>query len=316
MKAIPYIHFTDDQKRRAAEVDLEQFLLRQGEKLLLSGFEKRLASDRSVTVCGNEWYDHAVKKGGGPISFLQKFYGLSYPEAVTRLLDGEQGKAFEPVNRSRRREKKEFTLPLASPDMRRMYAYLLKQRGIRREVVDSFVHAKLIYESAEPSADGSREYHNAVFIGYDEHGAARHAHKRGLYSFGEGFKRNVAGCDSRYSFHCCGSSDHLYAFEAPIDMLSFITLHPEDWQKHSYVALCGVSDNALLWMLDQAPVLRRVTLCLDNDKAGIEASHRISETLREKGYSQIEILLPSQKDWNAELTDGPVSARQEMTMNM
>ena len=99
-------------------------------------------------------------------------------------------------------------------------------------------------------------------------------------------------------------------------MLSFITLHPEDWQKHSYVALCGVSDNALLWMLDQAPVLRRVTLCLDNDKAGIEASHRISETLREKGYSQIEILLPSQKDWNAELTDGPVSARQEMTMNM
>ena len=37
---IPYIQFTDDQKRRASEVDLEQFLLRQGEKLLTSGFEK------------------------------------------------------------------------------------------------------------------------------------------------------------------------------------------------------------------------------------------------------------------------------------
>lgn len=197
-----------------------------------------------------------------------------------------------------------------------MYTYLLKQRGISREVVDAFVHAKLIYESAEPSVDGSREYHNAVFVGYDEHGAARHAHKRGLYSFGEGFKRNVAGCDSRYSFHCCGSSDHLYAFEAPIDMLSFITLHPENWQKHSYVALCGVSDNALLWMLDQAPALRRVTLCLDNDKAGIEASRRILTVLREKGYSQTEILLPSQKDWNKELTDGPVPVRNEITMTM
>ena len=149
-----------------------------------------------------------------------------------------------------------------------------------------------------------------------EDGAARHAHKRGLYSFGEGFKRNVAGCDSRYSFHCCGTSGQLYAFEAPIDLLSFITLHPDGWQKHSYVALCGVSENALLWMLEQNPFLRQITLCLDNDKAGIEASQRITESLREKGYSQADILLPSQKDWNMELTGGPVPAKQEMTMTM
>ena len=86
-----YIHFTDEQKRRAGEVDLEQFLLRQGEKLLPSGFEKRLASDHSVTIHGNYWYDHAEEKGGGPISFMRKFYGLTYPEAVLKLLGGEQG---------------------------------------------------------------------------------------------------------------------------------------------------------------------------------------------------------------------------------
>ena len=83
MRHIPYIHFTDDQKRRAGEVDLEQFLLRQGEKLLASGFEKRLASDNSITIRGNRWYDHAAEQGGGPISFVQQFYNLSYPEAVT-----------------------------------------------------------------------------------------------------------------------------------------------------------------------------------------------------------------------------------------
>lgn len=316
MSKIPYIHFSEEQKRRAGEVDLEQFLLRQGEKLLPSGFEKRLASDRSVTIRGNHWYDHAEEKGGGPVSFLQKFYGLSYPEAVTRLLDGEQGQAFELVNKNMRREKKAFVLPPASPNMRRMYAYLLKQRGLSREVVDAFVHAKLLYESAEPSADGRKEHHNAVFIGCDENGIARHAHKRGLYSFGEGFKRNVAGCDARYSFHCCGTSNQLYVFEAPIDMLSFITLHPEDWQEHSYVALCGVSDHALLWMLEQSPRLQRVALCLDNDTAGIEASQRILETLQEKGYGQVDILLPSQKDWNMELTEGPVPAQHEMTMTL
>ena len=307
---IPYIHFTEDQKLRASEVDLEQFLLRQGETLLPSGFEKRLARDHSVTIRGNHWYDHAEEKGGGPISFVRKFYGLSYPEAVLRLLGGEQGDAFEPVQKSRLREKKEFALPPPSPTMRRMYAYLLKQRGISREVVDAFIHAKLLYESAEPSADGSKEYHNAVFVGLDEHGVARHAHKRGLYSFGEGFKRNAAGCDARYSFHCFGSSDRLYAFEAPIDMLSFITLHPEEWQEHSYVALCGVSGHALLWMLEQIPALQQVTLCLDNDEAGIKASQRLTETLQVKGYGQVGVLLPQGKDWNNDLV-----AQQSQTTN-
>ena len=53
-------------------------------------------------------------------------------------------------------------------------------RLIDREVVSFFVGEKLIYESKEPSADGSKEYHNAIFVGYDENGVPRHAHKRGL----------------------------------------------------------------------------------------------------------------------------------------
>lgn len=313
---IPYIKFTEDQKRRAGEVDLEEFLLRQGEKLIPSGPEKRLASDHSVTVRGNRWYDHAEEKGGGPISFLQKFYGQTYPEAVTQLLNGEEGQPYEPVRKQKQREKKPFALPPASPTMRRVYAYLLQHRGISREVLDVFVRAKLIYESAEPSADGSKEHHNAVFVGNDEHGAARHAHKRGLYTFGEPYKRNVTGCDARYSFHYCGTDDRLCVFEAPVDLLSFITLYPEDWQRHSYVALCGTSDKAMFWMLEQDPNLRQIALCLDNDDAGIKASQRLSDALQEKGYSEVQTLLPSQKDWNAELTDGPALAKQEMTMTI
>jgi len=165
-------------------------------------------------------------------------------------------------------------------------------------VLDAFVHAKLIYESAEPSADGSKEYHNAVFVGCDEHGDARHAHKRGLYTFGESFKRNVSGCDPRYSFHHCGTSDRLYVFEAPIDLLSFVSIYPGGWQDHSYVALCGTSKHAMLWMLEQNPKLQKIALCLDNDVPGIKAASRLAETLQEKGYNQIGTLLPEHKDWN------------------
>ena len=49
-----YIHFTKEQKERAANVDLESFLRQQGEKLLPSGRDKRLARDHSVTVRGCE----------------------------------------------------------------------------------------------------------------------------------------------------------------------------------------------------------------------------------------------------------------------
>ena len=42
-----YIHFTDEQKQRAAEVDLEEFLRQRGEKLLPSGRDKRLDRDHN-----------------------------------------------------------------------------------------------------------------------------------------------------------------------------------------------------------------------------------------------------------------------------
>ena len=132
---MPYIHFTEDQKLRASEVDLELFLRSQGETLIRSGPEYRLASDHSITVQGNEWYDHAAEHGGGPISFVQNFYNLSYPEAVTLLLGGEQGVVHERAKKQEERPKKEFALPPANREMRRVYAYLLKRRFLDREVL-------------------------------------------------------------------------------------------------------------------------------------------------------------------------------------
>lgn len=77
-KISKFIEFTPEQKEHAASVDLEEFLLRQGEKLIKSGREKRLASDHSVTVRGCEWFDHASNEGGRAVSFIQKYYGKSY----------------------------------------------------------------------------------------------------------------------------------------------------------------------------------------------------------------------------------------------
>ena len=122
-----------------------------------------------------------------------------------------------------------------------------------------------------------------MFVGLDENEVARHAHKRGIYTLGQAYKGNVDSCDPRHSFHWLGESGHLYVFEAPVDLLSFITLHHQDWQRHSYVSLCGVGGQAMLWMLEQYPQLRQVSLCLDNDEAGHKASDRLKQQLAEQG---------------------------------
>lgn len=288
-----YVYFTDDQKQRANAVDLEDFLTRQGEKLLRSGREKRLISDHSITVRGNEWYDHANEKGGCAIDFVQMFYGRNFPDAVTMLLNGEQGQKYRQREPQEPEPPKPFVLPEANHDMRCVYAYLTKTRCLDREVVSAFAKAKLLYEDAK--------YHNAVFVGFDKDGVARHAHKRGTYTQGEPFKGNVDGCDPRYSFHHTGQSDVVYVFEAPIDMLSFISMYPNGWQQHSYVSLCGVAEHALLQLLADNPQVQKVGLCLDNDKAGIKARERITDILSERGYGNVFSLFSVQKDWNEDL---------------
>lgn len=290
-----YVYFTDEQKQRANAVDLEDFLTRQGEKLLRSGREKRLDSDHSITVRGNKWYDHASEKGGLAIDFVQMFYGSSFPDAVTMLLNGEQGQAYHPSEQRRPEPQGPFALPEANRNMRRVFAYLTKTRCLDQNVVSVFARAKLIYEDAQ--------FHNAVFVGVDANGIARHAHKRGTYTQGEPFKGNVDGCDPRYSFHFTGQSDTVYAFEAPIDLLSFISIYQRDWQQHSYVSLCGVAEHALLQLLADNPQITRIGLCLDNDKAGIQAIERIKGILMERGYGKGNVFpfLSQLKDWNKDI---------------
>lgn len=63
------------------------------------------------------------------------------------------------------------------------------KRGIDRKVIDACFRAGILYESAD--------YHNAVFVGKDEAGAARYAFLRGTYTRGKPFKAEVSGSDKR-----------------------------------------------------------------------------------------------------------------------
>ena len=124
----------------------------------------------------------------------------------------------------------------------------------------------------------------------------------------------MGGSEKAYSFHHTGTSQRLYVFEAPIDMLSYISLHPENWQENSCVALCGVGSSPIQRFLDEVRQLEEVVLCLDNDEGGHKAAQRIAKELLDEWEVAVSAHFPDRKDWNEELlagqeeTLGPVMA--------
>ena len=294
---MPYIPFTDEQKVLANSVNLEEFLRMRGEKLERVGREHKLiyydssGKHDSITLRGSTWFDHKNQVGGGAIKFMQEFYDMDFQTAVQELL----GQRVTPLSHSppkaiAKEEKKEFRLPQANTNMHRVYAYLIKQRFISADIITHFAKQHTLYED--------KNHHNAVFVGLNEKGEPKQAHKRSTNSVGSTFRITCGGSDTRYSFAHFGENERLYVFEAPIDMLSFLTLYPQDWQRHSYIAMNGVYENAVLTALKNHSNLSEVILCVDNDEGGIEAVDRLRDILNENGYSNVKRLAPPYKDWN------------------
>lgn len=290
IKISTYIHFTKEQREQARRVDLANFLISQGEKVKKSGSEYEwLDGSQKVTIRGHLWYHQYEQKGGDAVDFVRRFYNKDYAEAVEMLLNGSCGQIItsSPIGRSH----KPFELPPRNDRMSRVFSYLLLTRGIDKDVLFEFVRRKMIYESAD--------YHNAVFVGYDSSGKPRHAHKRGTVT-NNSYKGNVAGSQPEFSFHFNGTSDKIFLFEAPIDMLSFISMHKENWKNHSYAASCSVSERVLFQCMEDNPNIKNVFLCFDNDEAGQKANKRISDKLNSMNIRN-EILIPTYKDWNEDL---------------
>lgn len=291
--------FSDEQLQRASGIDITAMLQGQGEKLKKQGRVYRWMRYDSTVIDRNRWYRHSREIGGGPIQFMQHFYGMDFVEAVKYLLDGEEGAEF--VQASRTPEPKlPFVPPKLSKNMHRTFAYLIKTRKIDADIVQHFVNEKKILET--------EEYHNTAFCGYDEKGEMKQMHLRSTLP-GNRFFMDIDGSDKQYYFRHIGTNSDVYVFEAPIDMLSYITMNKENWQESSYVCLGGVAIDALKNVLSTNEQISKVYMCVDRDDAGDKTVKRIGDELNEMGY-EWERILPENKDWNEDLT-----AESEQTEN-
>ena len=81
------------------------------------------------------------------------------------------------------------------------------------------------------------------------------------------------------------------------------------------MALCGLSEQAMLKQLDNNQSLTTAFLCLANDSAGQKATDKVAKLLAERGVT-VKRLLPTLKDFNEDLQEQQREPKQEMSLKM
>lgn len=288
--------FTDEQITKAQAVNIIELARSKG--IELSGKNPNYkAKNYSGGLLFNEsknlfnW--DAEHKGGGPIQFLMEFENLSWVNAVKELI----GEEYEASNfRYEKRdieEKKEMVLPTKNTNYKHVYAYLIKTRGIDKKIIDEFVKVGKIYENDKGSC---------VFVGYDNEGVAKYASVRSTSTNTKAFKKDVEGSDKAFCFNRPGTGEKLFVFEAPIDLLSYLTLSIQngvDIEQNSYLCLGGIGTKALDHYLFEHTEIKKICVCTDSDEAGCRCLKRINDEYG--SIYRISRHTPKTKDFNEDL---------------
>lgn len=275
-----YYHFTEEQIDYANHVNIIEYAKRQGYEVVeyAKGYF-RIPDYGGLLLEPDKWYWEAERRGGGPIQFVMAMKGLTWVEAVKELVNESNPDYLcnpfeEPVRKhSRRTDKSKFRLPAKNTTYEHIFAYLIKSRRLDQSLVQKLVKDKQLYEDTN---------HNCVFVGYDKEGIARFASMRGTKTQ-QPYKGDAAGSDKRYAFSLSGSTDKVYIFESPIDLISYQTMLKRsgmEFKDHA-ITLAGVSITALERYLNDYPDIKKLVVCTDNDEAGEEAFRQIYRTYSE-----------------------------------
>lgn len=207
---------TREQIAQAKQLDLLTYLRMYEPNNLVhfSGNTYCTKEHNSLKISNGKWHWFSEGMGGKTaLKYLIDVKKISFVDAVMRLCN-EPVQSLEPIIQ---KNSKQFALPPAYKNNNRVICYL-KQRGIADNIIQYCISNKLIYES--------NDYHNAVFVGYDEKHVPRYAALRGTWQTGKSFKGEVSRSDKRYSFciHPKEQSNKLIVTESAIDALSVASI--------------------------------------------------------------------------------------------
>ena len=300
---------SEEQITQAREIGLLEYLqaneLNNIHKSKGRPNQHEMVEHDSLKISNSKWFRHSTQQGGfGALDFLVTVRGVSFVDAVESLTGGSfvlqsQGKSISNVTNTAKisspqseNKKYKFYPPKPNKNNDRAIVYL-RERGIEKDVINACIKAGILYESRYFNPDST--YHNAavcVFAGYDEHGKMAFVALRGIDT---DLKKDKTGSNKAFNFFISAKNPHcgnLAIFESPIDCKAHTSIHnisQTGWDGFR-LSLGGTSTDAVFGFLGRNSQINTIQLCLDNDKAGQDATNRIiKELLSDKRYSNLKI---------------------------
>ena len=295
-------------------VPITDFAQRSGYSLVRKGKYYSLKEHDSVIIDTNKncfWRNSRYAKGfgggaGSVIDFAIEFNGaVDAKEAMRQIavmygIEGEKEAkvpyqkptATEPQKKERKVG--EIILPERDTDNRRIYAYLLKTRGIEQSVIRYFLGKKMLYQD--------KEHKNCVF-----HIGRIFACVRSTMD-GSSFKMDLEGCDYNECFFFRGSNaaDTLVVAESVIDIMSIMSQFCKEKKKYTdfcYLALAGTGKvESVAHHIEKEDLkglpFKTILIATDNDEAGNKAAEHIAIIADSFGVEHERFAPPQGKDWN------------------
>lgn len=246
----------------------------------------------------NAFFRHSENIGGkGLLEFCKKILDMPFLEAMRECIgEATEIKQFTPKAATEQQEEKEFVMPEKSDNgYKNIYAYFINTRSISPATVREFVNKGLIYPTISKgvSTTTGKEYRkiNAVFLHKNEQGQPCGADIQGIdqnpdYRFKGCTARDESDRGFIYDKGSPEKIDTVYLFEAPIDLMSFVELHPEI-ENAKFVALSGLKPSIAEPYINSD---LKVVSCVDNDTAGKKFNNQILFSKMQNSIGQYENL--------------------------
>ncbi|MGG3641506.1 DUF3991 and TOPRIM domain-containing protein [Bacillus gobiensis] len=313
-----------EEKDRANNVNLLEYLLSIGEPLKSDGnnFYRHEEHDSLVVNSRKNYFSWNSRNiSGNAVTYLMNVYNFPFQHAVKKINNdlGDQDlsnfRAPEPTYPS----KFNYDVNEVS-STENVFKYLVHDRKIDPDLVQAFIRADLIKEDS---------YKNVVFK-WKENGELNGANLQGTREIPEEkrvhadrpyFKKVLPTTKeaTNSGFNITrGYPDKLYFFEAPIDLLSYLSLNRTKLTNCRLISMDGLKQHTIIHTLQKTMKelemngrdLESITLCVDNDNAGKEFIAKLQnyEIQRKDGRSiSINSDIPelpkgqTKWDWNNEL---------------
>lgn len=249
----------------------------------------------------NLFIRNSTGESGSVIDFIMTFTGCDFRRALKIAEDNNihavssasLDKATEdPINYSY--SSHELSLPPKDITMKNVFAYLIKQRCIDKEIVQLMVDKKMLYQD---------EHKNCVFVSMDEKSKPMFANRRGTNTY-KRFMQDISGSNYDFSFFIDNKNKGktLVVTESVIDALSVMSLYKrkgKDYKEYDYLAISGVSkfERPITYHTNRNEY-RKMLLCLDNDDAGNRAAEDIKRIFQNESIVIQSIPPKFGKDYN------------------